>query len=792
MKKAEDKPKLKPPYPGMRTSEDGTGGVVWVETNISQAALAYPITPSTNMGVLFARQAANGHKNLWGETIRFLEAESEHSSASAAEGYALAGGRVTNFTSGQGLILMKEVLYVISGKRLPVVFNIGARALTSHSLNVHAGHDDVMGVSDTGWGMVFARNAQEAADLCLISRRAAESTETPFMNIQDGFLTTHTLETMLLPETEMMASYIGAPSDRLRAIFDTERGLMSGVVQNQDAYMRGKIAQRHYTDQLQDALELAMEEYHGLTGRHYGMVSGYRMGDADLALVALGSTAETAETVADYLRETRGLRVGVVHPTVFRPFPGPQLVELLKGVDALAVVERMDNPPAQSNPLTTEIKAAFCDALTEQAHYPKIDRIPQIHSGSAGLGSRDVRPQDLIAVVERMLEGQPRYFSLNVAHPSALESEDAPDVRPEGAFSIRGYSIGGFGSVTTNKVIATVSAELFGVYVQAYPKYGSEKKGLPTNYYLTLADAPIRTHCEMEQAEFIPLNTINALSMGNPFKGMSNGGIAFIQWEGESPDDLWAKVPLAARMALRKARARVYCLDAARIAREEASRSDLEIRMQGIVLLGVFLKAAPFQQSLGMDDETLMKGAEEALRHYFGRLSESVVAANLRCVHRGFEEVREISQDMMFATEAEETAPYQGHTVSEVMHSGVITCGQNTPLNEVMETMSDRQISAIVVTDGHQKMAGILSTSDLTRASQSQVKRMSMPNLLPRHLMTPQVIITWPEEPLKDAVYKMLDNRVHRLVVVKNAQDTKYPIGILSMTDIVQQTESLF
>ncbi len=125
----------------------------------------------------------------------FFEPESEHSAATVCEGFAVAGGRVTNFTSGQGLVLMKEVLYTISGKRLPVVMNIGARALTSQGLNVHAGHDDVMSVADCGWGMIFARNAQEAGDFCLISRRAAEATQTPFFNVQDGFLTTHTVET---------------------------------------------------------------------------------------------------------------------------------------------------------------------------------------------------------------------------------------------------------------------------------------------------------------------------------------------------------------------------------------------------------------------------------------------------------------------------------------------------------------------------------------------------------------------------------------------------------------------
>src|SRR5690348_494884 len=137
-----------PRYPGIASTVDGSGAVVWVDSNIAQGACAYPITPSTPMGDGFAVEFANGKKNLWGEPLQFLEPESEHSSASACEGFALAGGRVSNFTSGQGLILMKEVLYVIAGKRLPAVFHIGARALTSHSLNVHCGHDDVMGVAD--------------------------------------------------------------------------------------------------------------------------------------------------------------------------------------------------------------------------------------------------------------------------------------------------------------------------------------------------------------------------------------------------------------------------------------------------------------------------------------------------------------------------------------------------------------------------------------------------------------------------------------------------------------------
>src|SRR5438132_6163219 len=210
----------KPQFPGIPTTSDGAGMVVWVDTHITQGACAYPITSSTTMGGGYQVEVANGKRNLWGEELAFIEPESEHSAAGTCEGFAVAGGRVTNFTSGQGLILMKEVLFTISGKRLPAVFHIGARSLTSHSLNVHAGHDDVMSCADTGWGILFGRNPQEAGDLALITRRAAETCQSPFMNVQDGFLITHTIENVLLPEKEFMKEYIGRPQDRMLNLFD--------------------------------------------------------------------------------------------------------------------------------------------------------------------------------------------------------------------------------------------------------------------------------------------------------------------------------------------------------------------------------------------------------------------------------------------------------------------------------------------------------------------------------------------------------------------------------------------
>lgn len=649
-------------YPGISSINDGTGTVVWVETHISQAACAYPITPSTNMGVAYAEAVANGRRNLWGEPLLFLEPESEHSSASAAEGFALAGGRVTNFTCGQGLILMKEVLFTISGKRLPVVFNIGARAMTSQALNIHAGHDDVMGVADTGWGMLFARNAQEAGDLCLIARRAAESSQTPFLNIQDGFLTTHTLETVRLPEPELMREFVGAPGRGIN-LMDPYHPIQSGVVQNQDSYMKGKVAQRYFTDRALAAVRLSMTEFTKLTGRRYEPVDGYRMDDAEYAIVALGSMAETAMATVDYVRRESGLRCGVVHVTCFRPFPGPELVTALGRCKAVAVVERMDNPLGQSNPLTAEIKSAFADALTGHPNYPPIHRLPEFYSGSGGLGGRDVRPGDFMAVLTNMVEKGRRTFVLGIKHPLGLERREDPDIRPAGSLSMRGHSIGGYGSVSTNKALATIAGELFGLFVQAYPLYGSEKKGLPTTYYLTVAPEPVRTHCELDDVEFVPLNNVNAFNLGNPLHGISQGGAVFLQSTKTDPEEVWRDVPAEAKRIIRKQGVRVLFLDAARIAAEVSTRPDLQVRMQGIVLLGIFLRATPYARQLQLPEEQMFAKVEEAIRRYFGRGGEQVVHDNMICARRGYHEVREVPRELILRDLERET-PLGGRTVT--------------------------------------------------------------------------------------------------------------------------------
>ncbi len=634
MKSEASLPVSRPPrYPGIPAIVDGSEAIAHVETRLSEGACAYPITPSTTMAAVYQQAVAEGRTNLWGTKLRFLEPESEHSSASAAEGFALAGGRVTNFTAGQGLILMKEVLFVISGKRLPAVFHVGARALTSQSLNIHAGHDDVMGVADTGWGILFARNAQEAADLTAIARRVAEAGETPFLVVQDGFLTTHTMENVRLPEDELLREFVGDPRTRLRDMLDPSEGLMTGTVQNQDSYMKGRIAQRAFYDRLPALLADAMEQWTELTGRRYEAALPYRCDDAETILVAMGTMADTTLAVVDYLRG-QGRRVGSLTVTSFRPFPAERIAATLRNARAVAVVERTDEPASADNPLTREIKAALADAAVDGAP------LPRVVSASAGLGSRDVSASDLVAVYdwlddEAALRAR-KHVALGIRHPLALPPVPV-ELRPEGAYSLRGHSIGGFGSVTTNKLVATLVGELFDRYVQAYPRYGSEKKGLPTTYFLTIANQPIRQHAELASVEFVPLYDVVAFDQGNPLAGLVDGGTVFLQTTLTEPEAIWASVPAEARAEMLARHIRLTALDTATLARTHAPRPDLEVRMQGVAQVGVFLRVSPFAERAGLGREQLMEAVAKLLPRFFGKRGGSVVEANLAVIREAYD-----------------------------------------------------------------------------------------------------------------------------------------------------------
>jgi pyruvate-ferredoxin/flavodoxin oxidoreductase len=265
--------------------------------------------------------------------------------------------------------------------------------------------------------------------------------------------------------------------------------------------------------------------------------------------------------------------------------------------------------------------------------------VPRVHSISAGLGSRDVAAGDLVAVFDLLArrEEQPqKLWVIGIRHPLALESTPV-DLRPEGAYSLRGHSIGGFGSVTTNKLVATLAGELFDKRVQAYPRYGSEKKGLPTTYYLTIADAPIRLHAELDKVDFVPLHDVSAFGLGDPLAGLVDEGDLFIQSPLSDPQDIWMSIPPSARAEIVARHIRVTALDTASLAKRHAPRADLQIRMQGVALVGVFLRVSPFANRAGLDREQLLAAVGDRLGRFFGKRGGSVVAANLEVITEAYD-----------------------------------------------------------------------------------------------------------------------------------------------------------
>ncbi len=703
-----------PRFPGVPTATDGTGAVVHAETNASEAAGAYPITPSTQMGEGWADAMARGKTNVHGRRLLFFEPEGEHAAAAVTAGMSMTGLRATNFSSGQGIAYMHESLYAAVGKRLTYVLNVAARAMTKHALNVHAGHDDYHAVDDTGFFQLFAKDVQEAGDFTLIAHRIAELALTPGINAQDGFLTSHVLESVRLPEPELIAQYLGDPADeiesptpaqrltfgptrrRIPELFSVDYPAMLGTVQNQDAYAQGVAAQRpFYFDHLAEITDRAMAEFAELTGRRYARAGGYRVDDADYVLVGQGSVVPNLEVAADHLRSERGLAVGVVNVSMFRPFPADRITELLARRKAVTVFERCDQPLAVDPPLLREIRAALTKGIENwralhgngrrrgrraapaaEPPFPGLaviepTELPNFHSAGFGFGSRDLQPGDIVAAVENMLpEGAGRrQFYLGIdfirkgtrlpklqiwqeqlldAYPDlgsmALEPAREVNLLPPGSTAIRIHSVGGWGAITMGKNLTMTAFELLGMHVKANPKYGSEKKGQPTTFYSVLSHEPVKLNAELKHVNVVLSPDGNVFLHSDPLAGMAEGGVFIIQ-SHDAPEDVWRSLPAHSRRAIREKGIRVFALDAFGIASDEASEAELRYRMQGAAFMGAFFRCAPLMASEGMDEARLFEGIRAQMQKKFGHRGERVVEDNLRVIRRGWDEVAEVPTD---------------------------------------------------------------------------------------------------------------------------------------------------
>ena len=689
--------KSAPPFPGFRITANGNQLVSYhTETRIADAGIFYPITPSTEGGELYQQSFAEGRLNVFGRSCLAVEAEGEHAAQGGAIAHSVCGKRVVNFTSGQGIVYGVEQYYHAPGKCSTMVLEVVARALTKHALNVHCGHDDVYGALDTGWIIVFAKDAQQAADQALILRRVTELSLTPGMNVQDGFLTSHLERTFYKHEPELIRLFLGAPDDlidcptesqrilfgpkrrRVPRMIDLTNPVLLGPVQNQEHYMQGVAGRRnHFTEPILSFLEEAHAEFGKLTGRYYGLLSQYKTEDADTVFVSLGSAAENIEAAVDYLRARRNAKVGSIHLNVIRPFPDAAVVQALTGKKNVVILERTDEPLAGDNPMGRDIRTALNKAMQIPGHpagsgLPPItaDQMPRLFSGIYGLGSRDFRPEHILGAYEFATGARSRkdgkwaadgasFFVLGVDHPYEVKSDEAPSLLPEGAIAVRFHSIGGWGAITTGKNLGAILADLndllyerdkavddFGnpreiIHVSANPKYGSEKKGAPTAYFMVAAPERIRVNCDLRHVTVVLCCDPKAFTHTNPLDGMSEGG-SFV-WESEEEgEQAWERLPMWARTQILEKHIRVFTLPGFQIARRATDRADLQLRMQGNAFLGAFFAVSPLLADFGIAKEQFQDVVHKQYVKKFGRLGDAVVKSNMEVMTQGFERVREI------------------------------------------------------------------------------------------------------------------------------------------------------
>jgi pyruvate-ferredoxin/flavodoxin oxidoreductase len=719
-------------FPGIRVTANGNQLVSYhTETRIADAGVFYPITPSTEGGELFQQAYAEGHLNVFGQNTIAIETEGEHAAQGGAIAHSVCGKRVVNFTSGQGVVYGVEQYYHAPGKGSTMVLEVGARALTKHALNVHCGHDDIYGALDTGWIMLFGKDAQQAADQALILRRVTELSLTPGMNIMDGFLTSHLERTFHKHESELIREYLGAPDDiidcptpaqrtlfgptrrRVPKMMDLTNPILLGPVQNQEHYMNGIVARRNnFAEPILEFLEQAYKEFAALTGRDYGLISQYKTDDAETVFVSLGSAAENIEAAVDYLRQTRGASVGSIHVNVIRPFPEAAIVAALKGKKNVIILERTDEALSGDNPLGRDIRTAFSKAVQGVEGLPatSLAEVPMIYGGSYGLGSRDFRPEHIIGAFEFATAGRARtdgktaadgisFFVLGIDHPYAVLGDETPSLLPEGAVAVRFHSIGGWGAITTGKNLGAILGDLNDliferdgerdelghpkevIHVSANPKYGSEKKGAPTSYFMVAAKDRIRVNCDLRHVTVVLCCDPKAFTHTNPLDGMAEGGSLI--WESDQEGEkAWEQLPLWARKQIIDKNIRVFTLPGFAIAKKATDRGDLQLRMQGNAFLGGFFAVSTLLQEFGITQEQYRAVVHKQYVSKFGKLGEAVVQSNMEVMMQGFDQVKEIKIGVLTAADH---STLRGHALMPILEAVPAgeSCGsgcRSTPL----------------------------------------------------------------------------------------------------------------
>lgn len=598
---------------------DGNQAAAHISYMFSEVAAIYPITPSSTMAEYVDEWAANGRKNIFGETVKVEEMQSEAGAAGAVHGALQAGAMTTTYTASQGLLLMIPNMYKIAGELLPSVFHVSARALASHALSIFGDHQDVMAARQTGFAMLCTGSVQEVMDLAGVAHLATIESRVPFMHFFDGFRTSHEIQKIEILENEDLAQFVNwekIQQFRDRAI-NPENPVARGMAQNDDIYFQAREACNPFYDAIPEIVQEYMDKLATVTGRKYNLFDYYGSETAERVIIAMGSACEAAREAVDYLN-AQGGNVGLVTVRLYRPFSAKHFLSVLpKSVKRLAVLDRTKEPGATGEPLYLDVK----DCLYGTAN------APLVVGGRYGLSSKDTTPAQIVAVFNNLGMNEPKnHFTVGIVDDVTFTSLPLlPELAlNNGAFEAKFYGLGADGTVGANKNSIKIIGDTTDKYCQAYFAYDSKKSGGFTCSHLRFGDQPIRATYLVNTPDFVACHVPAYLHMYDVTKGLKNGGTFLLNsiWSAEEtkkhlPDNV--KQHLAANNI------KMYIINATEIAREIGlgNRTNTILQSAFFKITGVI----PYEKAVEQMKKAIVKS--------YGSKGEDIVNKNYAAVDRG-------------------------------------------------------------------------------------------------------------------------------------------------------------
>ena len=601
---------------------DGNQAAAHIAYMFSEVAAIYPITPSSPMAEHVDEWSAQGRKNLFGDTVKVQEMQSEGGAAGAVHGSLQAGALTTTFTASQGLLLMIPNMYKIAGELLPCVFHVSARTLATHSLCIFGDHGDVMACRQTGFAMLCEGSVQEVMDLSAVAHLASLESRVPFINFFDGFRTSHEYQKIEVMDQEDIRPLV--PMDKVaefrsRAL-TPEHPEARGMAENPETFFAHREVCNSYYDAVPGIVEKYMEAVSKITGREYKLFSYYGAEDAERVIICMGSVTEAAREAIDYMNKN-GEKVGMVSVHLYRPFSVKHLLAAVpKTCKKIAVLDRTKEPGANGEPLYLDVKDAF---------YNEENR-PVIVGGRYGLGSCDTTPTMIISVYENLALPQPKdHFTVGIVDDVTFQSlplEKEMALGGEGIFEAKFYGLGADGTVGANKNSVKIIGDNTDKYCQAYFSYDSKKSGGFTCSHLRFGDTPIRSTYQIKTPNFVACHVQAYLHMYDVLRGLRDGGTFLLNtiWEGE---ELAKNLPNNVKRYFAEHNITVYYINATKIAQEIG----LGNRTNTI------LQSAFFRITEVIPVDLAVEQMKKFIVKSYGKKGEDVVNKNYQAVDRGGE-----------------------------------------------------------------------------------------------------------------------------------------------------------